>query len=173
MSGCVHTWIVCVFVCLHVFVLVYVYLCVCLNEWALSGAAPCCASCIWSHLCWGSVGGGDDFNVLEPQTDLSQTVVSMKARQLGPVKLNRLIWVVSKRQTLWLHSNPRSDSLGNPPADWYTQTLETVCFNDRRDVFYIRGHPHLFLAVRVVLPTFCNSFWVYFLSVCQMLGEQT
>lgn len=57
--------------------------------------------------------GADDFNVLEPQTDLSQTVVSMKPRQLGPVKLNRLIWVVSRRQTLWLHSNPRSDSLGN------------------------------------------------------------
>lgn len=46
-----------VFVCLHVFILVYVYFCVCLSEWALSGAAPCCASCIWSHLCWGSVGG--------------------------------------------------------------------------------------------------------------------
>lgn len=57
--------------------------------------------------------GADDFNVLEPQTDLSQTVVSMKPRQLGPVKLNQLIWVVSRRQTLWLHYNPRSDSLGN------------------------------------------------------------
>lgn len=31
--------------------------CVCLSEWALSGAAPCCASCIWSHLFWCSVGG--------------------------------------------------------------------------------------------------------------------
>lgn len=26
-----------------------------LSEWALSGAAPCCASCIWSHLCCGSM----------------------------------------------------------------------------------------------------------------------
>lgn len=45
----------CMCVCRSLFV--YVYFCVCLNEWALSGAAPCCASCIWSHLFWSSVGG--------------------------------------------------------------------------------------------------------------------
>ena len=46
-------------VCVCVFACVYTCICVffvCLSEWALSGAAPCCASCIWSHLCWGSVG---------------------------------------------------------------------------------------------------------------------
>lgn len=37
--------------------------------------------------------GTDDFNVLELQTDLSPTFVSRKPRQLGPVKLNQLIWV--------------------------------------------------------------------------------
>lgn len=103
-----------VLVCLHVFILVYVYFCVCLNELS---AVRCCSMLCQLHLEPSVLGlsgrGADDFNVLEPQTDLSQTVVSMKPRQLGPVKLNRLIWVVSRRQTLWLHSNPRSDSLGN------------------------------------------------------------
>lgn len=51
---CVHTWVfVHVLACLHAYVCIFV----CLSEWALSGAAPCCASCIWNHLCWGSVGG--------------------------------------------------------------------------------------------------------------------
>lgn len=130
-----------VFVCLHVFILVYVYFCACLSEWALSGAAPCCASCIWSHLCWGLSGrGADDFNVLEPQTDLSQTVVSMKPRQLGPVKLNRLIWVVSRRQTLWLHCNPPVRLTREPLAVRCRQTLESVCSDDKTIVFCIRGH---------------------------------
>lgn len=80
----------------------------------------------------------DDFNVLEPQTDLSQTVVSIKPRQLGPAKLNRRIWVVSRRQTLWLHSNPRSDSLGSLLAARYAQTLESVCFNDTMVIYCMR-----------------------------------
>lgn len=126
----------------------------------------CCSMLCQLHLEPSVLGlsgrGADDFNVLEPQTDLSQTVGSMKPRQLGPVKLNRLIWVVSRRQTLWLHSNPRSDSLGDPPAGGYTQTLESFCFNDTRVVFHIRGHSHLLLAVRVLLPTSSNVSYVYF-----------
>lgn len=40
----------------RVYICICVYLCVCATEWTLSGAAPCCASCIWSHLCCSSVG---------------------------------------------------------------------------------------------------------------------
>lgn len=75
--------------------------------------------------------GEDDFNVLEPQTDLSQTVVSMKPRQLGPVKLNWLMWVVSRRQTLWFHRNPPVRLTGEPLVVRHTQTVESVCFNDK------------------------------------------
>lgn len=101
--------------------------------------------------------GADDFNVLEPQTDLSQTVVSMKPRQLGPVKLNRLIWVVSRRQTLWLHCNPRSDSLGNLwQSDTCTQTLESVCFNDEKSSVLCHS----------LLPIFYNVIQVNFFSMC-------
>lgn len=97
--------------------------------------------------------GADDFNVLEPQTDLSQTVVSMKPRQLGPVKLNRLIWEVSRRQTLWLHCNPLSNSLGNLwQSDTHKQWNLFVPI-----LFYIGGHSHLFLAIRVLLPAVCTD----------------
>lgn len=146
----------CVRVCVSARVCSCICVSLCVSEWM--SAVRCCSMLCQLHLEPSVLGlsgrGVDDFNVLEPQTDLSQTVVSMKARQLGPVKLNRLIWVVSRRQTLWLHSNPRSDSLGNPPADWYTQTLESVCFNDRRDVFYMRA-PSPFLS--------CQGCAAYFL----------
>lgn len=49
-----------VWVCVSAFACVYActrVLLVCRSEWALSGAAQCSASCIYSHLCWGSVGG--------------------------------------------------------------------------------------------------------------------
>lgn len=41
----------------------------------------------------GAIWGTDDFNALELQTHLCPTFAGMKPRQLGPVKLNRLIWV--------------------------------------------------------------------------------
>lgn len=91
--------------------------------------------------------GTDDFNVLEPQTDLSQTVVSMKPRQLGPVKLNWLIWMVSRRQMLWLHCNPPVRLTREPLAVRYTQTLQCVCFNNRITLLYIGEHSHLILDV--------------------------
>lgn len=100
------------YVCMCLYLYVCIFVCVWVNErcQVLLHAVPAASGAI----CVGLGGrGADDFNVLEPQTDLSQTVVSMKPRQLGPIKLNRLIWVVNRRQTLWLHCNPRSDSLGN------------------------------------------------------------
>lgn len=126
----------------------------------------CCSMLCQLHLEPSVLGlsgrGADDFNVLEPQTDLSQTVVSMKPRQLGSVKLNRLIWVVSRRQTLWLQSNPWSDSLGSL---WQSDTHKhwnLFVSMIAKEVFYIRGHSHLFLAVRVLLFTFYNVIQVYF-----------
>lgn len=121
---------------------VFIFVCECFRASGWMSAVRCCSMLCQLHLEPSvlrlSGSRADDFNVLEPQTDLSQTVVSIKPRQLGPAKLNRRIWVVSRRQTLWLHYNPRSDSLGSLLAARYAQTLESVCFNDTMVIYCMR-----------------------------------
>lgn len=159
-------WLHFVYLCL------YVHVCVCVSEWM--STVRCCSMLCQLHLEPSVLGlsgrGVDDFNALEPQTDLSQTVGSMKPRQLGPVKLNRLIWVVSRRQTLWLHYNPQSDSLGNL---WQSDTHKHLhlfqwYYNSALCCLGCRGYAtdFFFFAFSVIQG--------YFLpSVCQEMCVQT
>lgn len=121
-------------------------ICVCLNEWALSGAAPHCASRIWSHLCWGSVGG-ERMTLMYLNSRQTFLRHSSVWNQDNWAQSSWTGWsgLVSRRQTLWLHSNSWSDSPGSL-LQTDTQTLESVCFDDRNTVFHIKGHSLLFFS---------------------------
>lgn len=126
----------CVYSCIRV--------CVRLNEWALSGAAPRCGSHIWSHLCWGSVGGE------------RMTLMYLNSRQTFLRHLsvwNQDNWaqsswtgrsgLVSRRQTLWLHGNSWSDSPGSlrqtdTHKHWslFVSMIETQCFISKGILFF-------------------------------------
>lgn len=143
----------------------FLHMCICarLNEWALSGAAPRCASRIWSHLCWGSVGG-ERMTLMYLNSRQTFLRHSSVWNQDNWAQSSWTGWsgLVSRRQTLWLHSNSWSDSPGSlrqtdTHKHWnlFVSMIETQCFISKGILFFS-------LAVRVLLATIHRIIWVYF-----------
>lgn len=116
------------------------YSCVRLNEWALSSPDPRCASRIWSHLCWGLVAR-ERMTLMYLNSRQTFLRHSSVWNQDNWAQSSWTGWsgLVSRRQTLWLHTNSWSDSPGNlrqthPHKHWnlFVPLIETV--------FYIKRH---------------------------------
>lgn len=116
---------------------VYSHICVSVCvERMLSGAAPCCASRIWSHLRRGTVGG-ERMTLMYLNSRQTFLRHSSVWNQDNWAQSSWTAWsgLVSRRQTLWLHSNSWSDSPGSlrqtdTHKHWnlFVSMIETQCF---------------------------------------------